>query len=994
MTWRFDDPRWLALLLIAIPCSWAAWTLLRAMSRARRASAILLRVALLGVLAAALAGLATARRVDHAAAIIVFDVSPSVARLSGSSRGGAARAAAEDAVRALGQRDRRARGDLFGVVSFGSRAVAVLSPARVGLGERAIMIDAGEETDLAGALRQAAAMLPPDAAGRLVLVSDGNQTTGDALAAAEELAGMSRGLISRGVPVDVVPIEYELSGEVALERVDAPPRAAAASRVGVRVTLRAQAPASGSLTLLVNGVPADANGAAPGVARRVELPAGESTQVIDVDLDQGHVHRFRAVFEPDSGGAGDVNLDNNTADAFTITPGRGRVLLADGALGREGAASSPLGESLTRAGIDVTRIAPAGVPGDLVGLQPYDVVILENVPADAMSEDARRTLAEAAGELGIGLVMVGGDASFGAGGWKGTPIEPILPVSLDLPERLMAPELAIVFVLDSSGSMRRSVMGSARSQQEIANESAAAAVRTLDRRDLVGVVAFDNNARVVVPLAPVDDPEGVAERIRGIAPNGGTNIPPGLELAAEQLKDVEAKVRHIIVLTDGKSEGTEELATMASDLAAGGIRVSTIGIGDDADLATLEAMAEAGDGAFYPVSNPNILPRVFARAVRVVRTPMIREGDFVPVMTAPDSPYLLGLGEVPVLGGLSLTQTRPEPTVVQALLTPEGEPVLSHWNVGLGQVVAFTSDAGRWAGAWLNWPGYERFWAGVVRGAARPATPPGFEPEVRIVDGRAIVRLSAADESGAPKDGLTVRSALYAPDGSRVDVELPQVGPGAYQASIPVERTGSYIAMIKTTENGTPAPPVIAGASHQGGRESRALESNRALLAAIAERTGGRVIAPGELAAADLFDRSGLAPQYVVRSLWPVLLVAAIPLLLLDIATRRVAWDRFQRDAEPGPARSVEGGALRAARARASADAGALALDDTDAERLRAAARDRRRAARIDRRVPVAPAAPPEPSPPSDLLAAKRRAAERFDESKNDAAGPEDPAAR
>jgi uncharacterized membrane protein len=711
----FQRPEWLFVLLLAIPTAVAGMLWFTPMSRVRRGSAVILRVALIALISGMLAGASTVRRTERLAVMAVVDVSGSVrifGDLGTDPKTGmpveALKAAHEFIAAAAGQ---RGADDLLGIVAFDGRAIAIATPSRGPVADRSLDTRMVEGTDIAAALRYAAALLPPAAAGRIVLFTDGNQTAGDALAAARALSARA----GSHVPIDVVPITLVAASEVMVEGVDTPPRAAAESTITVRVTLNSTGPATGVLSLTREGEVLDINGGEPGFGRRVELKGGRHVELITVPLPPGRVHRFAAVFEPDRDAEGraigDTRPENNRAEAFTATPGKGSVLLVDGVGGA--ASDSPartLVQALTQSGIETTLAPAEGLPTNLLAMEQYDLVILDNVPAEAVPPAVQEVLAAYVRDLGGGLVMVGGPDSFGAGGWKGSAIEPILPVKLDLPEKLVQPAAAVVFVIDNSGSMGRQVFASIRTQQEIANQSTALAVHTLDKTDLVGVVVFNSTTTVLVPLAPNSDPDRTSEEVMSIAPGGGTIMGPALEEARQQLRDVKASVKHVIVLSDGESMGKSSLPGLAEKMKKeDGISVSTIGIGDQMDPETMSRMAQVGGGQFYPVANASLLPKIFLKAIRVVRTPLIREGRFEPRILPVASPLTAGIaGPPPALTGFILTQRRPEPTITYAMAAPTGEPLLAHWTVDLGQVAAFTSDAHHWASDWVSGPGIGR----------------------------------------------------------------------------------------------------------------------------------------------------------------------------------------------------------------------------------------------------------------------------------------------
>src|SRR6185436_9659353 len=229
------------------------------------------------------------------------------------------------------------------------------------------------------------------------------------------------------------------------------------------------------------------------------------------------------------------------------------------------------------------------------------------------------------------------------------------------------------------------------SQQQVANEAAALAVKSLDKRDLVGVIVFNSETSVLVPLAKNDDAKATAEKILSISSGGGTVLGPAMEEAAKQLGQSKAALKHVIILSDGQSMQSETLPGIAAQMRRGGINVSTIAVGDGADDKTMRQIAIDGGGAYYPVTNPSLLPRFFLKAVKIIRSPMVREVEFQPVIHASGSPLVAGLSQPPPLGGLVLTQRRPEATITYAMTAPTGEPLLAHWSVDLGHVAAFTS---------------------------------------------------------------------------------------------------------------------------------------------------------------------------------------------------------------------------------------------------------------------------------------------------------------
>ncbi len=1014
----------------------------------RRALSVVLRSALVVMLALAMAGLSKSREADRFAAIAVVDVSDSV-RAFGATGNSAGASTPVETLSAIERARKflreastgRRPDDLMGVVVFDGLAIAASAPTRGDALDRSLDLRLREGTDIEGALRLAASLVPRDAVGRLILISDGNQTAGDAARAADAIASNS----SAKFPIDVVPVRYTIEHEVRVVSLDVPSASPADTLVTARVVLESASPVAGVLRLTDNTRPLvlgnDAAGQ-PATARRLRLPVGRYVETVEVRLPADRVHRLRAEFtpEPDASGAPvDTLAENNAAEAVTTTPGVSSVLIVDGS--RAGVGGGSLAQVLERRGLHVTSITPESMPTDLLTLQGYDLVILDNCPADDIDVSSQRNLGAFVRELGGGLIMTGGKQAFISGGWRGSLLEPILPVRLDSPNKILEPMVATVLVTDSSGSMAWPVFGSNKSKQQLANEAAAVAIRSIDPLDMVGLIVFNNSPEVLIPLAPNTDPAANADKAMNVQPDGGTNIPPALDLAASQLATTKAAVKHIIVLTDGRSQGRDYLPEQCARLNRQGIRVSTIAVGADADSEMMEQMASRGGGEYFYVASASTLPRIFLKAIRVARAPAYREEVFQPLLMPTGAPATVGLSALPPLNGLCLTEFRKDATVSNDIVSEQGEPVLSTWAVELGRVAAFTSDTGAssggsghaWAGSWLDWPGYETMWSQLARAIARPAMSVSFTTTTISEGGHTRIRLESIDDSLlAPEAGpLTMKGSVYAGDSTSTDLSFTPVGPGVFEATIPTPTSSDGPAIVIARPMRTPSAnqaerasavsPVIVGVSPPTSAELASLTSNTTLLEQIAARSGGRVLDLDD-AGARLFVRAGVPPRFAITPLTMPLLGWAIVLLMLDIANRRVAWDRLlstgeireaQRALEERSRKAAAGvgaalGSVRGARTDAHDPlvSTSLTLSDEDARRLRDQARENRRAARMAKQTQTTPNATSTPEPitqtatntpieststptdtaqdtreeASDLLAAKRRASKRFEE--------------
>jgi Ca-activated chloride channel family protein len=847
----------------------------------------------------------------------------------------------------------KAPDDRFGLVVFDGEAVALAAPTTGPYAVDDLDVRTVPGTSIADAIRLGLAMFPADTARRLVLVSDGNETIGDAIEAARQAAGASAGAdaLTRGraVPIDVLPIAYRVSGDVQIARLEAPPGAQPGQTITVRIVMEATRETTGRLSLRCENQAVDLNGAEPGRSRNIVVPEGQSVQLAEVELAETPVNRFEAVFEPDDPAA-DVLPDNNRAESFTATPGKGKILILDSRVQERPSLPAAI---LREAGLPVSVEAPESLPGDLLSLQNYDLIILDNVPAHELPPAAHALLARYVNDLGGGLIMLGGENSFGAGGWNGTALEAVLPLELDPPREMRLPQAALVLVLDRSGSMNMHVAGARATQQEVANEAAALAIESLRAESLVGVVTFNEFASEYVPLQRNDDPAAIARKVRGITAGGGTNIGPALRKAHTMLENVEAERKRVVCLSDGQSP-TGGLDAIVQGMVADNIKLTTIAVGDRADQNTMMRLAELGKGEFYPVINPKALPQVLVDSVQIINKPLIKEVPFVPVVRPTGASLTIGMENAPELEGLVVTAPRDDPRAVIELTDPDGEPLLARWQAGLGRVAAFTSDlGGPWSQNWVNWPVAARFFTQLARTTARPAVSHDAELITTIRDGRLQIILEAADPEEGFLDYLQVEGTVYAPHGDPIAVRLPQTAPGRYETSIPARDTGNYIVALNPRRGSRQLAPVIGGASRTTGEEFRRYRSNLALLDRIVELTAGRRLSLTEPGAVDLFDRSGMPPSVSLLPAWRDVLWAGLVLLLLDIAARRIAWSvggvrrlaaRALARVSPASVRGGEAAATLASLKRVSAE-----FDD----RLETSAR------RVEKLQPPPPVEPP-----------------------------------
>jgi uncharacterized membrane protein len=479
--------------------------------------------------------------------------------------------------------------------------------------------------------------------------------------------------------------------------------------------------------------------------------------------------------------------------------------------------------------------------------------------------------------------MIGGDQSFGPGGYYKTPVEETLPVSLDVRQKKHLPSLALALVIDKSGSMEGLKI-------QLTREAASAAAEFLSESDSLGVIAFDSEAYPIISLSNADDKQAIRQKIDSISASGGTNIYPGLQMAHDWLKASNAQLKHIILLSDGRSE-SGDFHGIARSIRDSGETLSTVAVGDDADNPLMGMLASIGGGRFYQVDSPETLPRIFTREASLASRSTIIEEPFSPRLSRPSAATNgIDWSAPPQLDGYVATAERDpvKSPAILSLISDKDDPVYAVWQYGLGRAAAFTSDAKpRWANKWMNWSGFGQFWAQLLRDVLRRESNGGLTPRIKITAGRGHVSIEATDANGAFRNSLQLQAQIISPDLSTNNVALDQTAPGQYEGDFDALARGAYLVTI-SENNGT--NKVTAGVVNSYSPEFNITGADEAVLSHISEITGGRSITND--GGFDLFaNRPSKTISYAI---WHTLMLTALMLLPFDIGIRRVLIDREQ----------------------------------------------------------------------------------------------------
>ncbi|MEZ4405136.1 MAG: VWA domain-containing protein [Polyangiales bacterium] len=778
------------------------------------------------------------------------------------------RATLEAALRARGENEMRA-------IAFAHRPASITLPARLGEGQHLDAIDPAAladrvggraGTDLAAALSFAYGQFPAGYLRRVVVLSDGVQTDGDALSEATRAARF-------GVRISVAPSRAPAPAEVAIRALNLPDRIRVDAPFDVRATVFSSRAARARLTLrqgeTINGLDGP---------REVELQPGEQEV------------RFRSVVRVPGDVTYSLTVDPLGTDRFrennryvttATVPGRPAVLYVEG----DPARGQWFRGALSGGDFEVEQRSGREFPQSLREMERFDFIVLSDVPADQVSAGAQEALGRYLRELGGGFMMAGGARSFGLGGWQGTTMERLLPVRMESERRRDQPSLALALVIDRSGSMQGQPL-------LLAQSAALATARALGPDDAIEVISFDTQPERIVRMQSARNRVRIENELRRLRPGGGTAIFPALDAANQDLALTRALTRHVILLTDGQGQSDEppRLRVLVDAMAADGITVSTVGLGAQVDRDLLETLARRGRGRSYVTADAHNLPQIFLRETSMVARSAAVEDPVLPRVVTPAS-FLRELqgGSTPYLYGYVSTRAKGPPAQVM-LETDSGEPLLARWRVGLGWSLAWTSDVkNRWAVEWIRWPRWQAFWTQLVREHMRQRRRQELGLRGEMIGGNLHVAIDAIGDDDRFRNGLDSELTIRGPTPSRDERRVPlrQVGPGRYEANVPMDRYGAFTLRAVHRRDGRVVAESVGRVDNPYPREYAALEPDLRLLRALAAATGGAVD-PSPRAAFD----PGRERIERAEPVWRYALFLAVGVMLVDLMLRRVRFGR------------------------------------------------------------------------------------------------------
>lgn len=734
---------------------------------------------------------------------------------------------------------------LAGIYSFSStlQTEAILSKTLKEV-PKFTNIEATDQTNIEQSLQLASGIVNSKKATRLVLLTDGNETKGNALEFASKFKGSN-------ISVDVVPFHQPVSTDVSLKSFVTPQVAYVGEQQQLVTEVHATAANKGELLLYENDKLVH--------QEAVELAQGSNVFTYKHTATAEGLVKYEAVVQVEQ----DAIFENNKLTSITMVQSEPHLLIVNGY-----DSASPIAAALGKQSISFNVVDAQSLPNELSSYLQYNAIIFDNVPGHLVGEAKMNVIEQAVKNFGVGFTMVGGENSFGLGGYFKTPIETILPVEMEIKGKEQLPSLGLVIVLDRSGSMYGSKL-------ELAKEAAARSVEMLRDEDTLGFIAFDDRPWEIIETGPLNNKEEAVDTILSVTPGGGTEIYGSLARAYENLADLKLQRKHIILLTDGQSQ-SGNYEDLIAEGKENGVTLSTVAIGQDADANLLEALSEMGTGRFYDVVDEQTIPSILSRETAMISRTYIEDNPFYPTIYNASGWNTLFANGVPQMNAYIGTTAKQGASVIAE--SEKEDPVLAQWQYGLGKTFAFTSDStGKWTGDWARWQDWGTFWQTLISQMLPSYNDVAYD--VRLESDGSFVITDPTNEA-AFLDVVAVNEA-----GEELETQLEAISASQIRAVVQAE-PGLIFFRIADEDQAI----FQAGISVPYSAEYELRPVNDELVEELTKQTGGSVLKEPKEVFRE-FTKKGADRQNIAT--W--LILAGMLLFFIDITIRRFGWSFFAK---------------------------------------------------------------------------------------------------
>jgi Mg-chelatase subunit ChlD len=660
----------------------------------------------------------------------------------------------------------------YGIVAFGKTAVVEDFLTSEKSFSHIMSAPDTTATNLEEAVSRGLSMIPENASGRLVILTDGRQTKGN-------IASTATAVTTRGVELLSMLYENEQDDDAYIEDVKLPSYLYAGDSYSVTVTVESNYETDGELLIWTGNRQTGTT--------EVHLNKGSNRFVIKQKVTGETEESFKVIIAA----SGDTCEENNSYSAYAVIDSLPKVLVVKGLKENGGAFSS----TLEAAGINYSEVSAGKAPDTLEEMLSYRSIILENVYRTDLPEGFLLNVETYVKDYGCGLICCGGKESFALGGYRDTELETVLPVDMELRGVNELPTLAMVMVIDHSGSMSDDT---GVSKLDLAIAAADAAVDELRDTDYVGVLTFDDTFTWQVTPVLASDKDAIHAKIRNIEEGGGTTIKPALNEALNKIKNIDADTKHVVLLTDGQGE-TSFYGDVMNSYEDAGVTLSTVAVGEDADTTILENLADACGGRYYYSDYAQDIPKIFAQEVFLSGDTYLQNGNFALAVNG-NNEITKGLyadGYPAILGYVSAT---PKSGASVLIATAEkDDPILSVMQYGLGHTVAWNTDVNNeWSGPLAKEDDYAGLWKHIIDYSAGNGSIGEDDVSVETANGSTKVTYRAKDYT----EQTSVEALYTDPDGNTDTVKLSASAPGVYESDLDTDITGIYNLSVRRTENG------------------------------------------------------------------------------------------------------------------------------------------------------------------------------------------------
>ncbi len=704
------------------------------------------------------------------------------------------------------------------------------------------------------------------AKGRVVLLSDGEENLGNSEIAINDYK-------DNDMNIDVFNPSDERKQSLFIENLILPGRVRTGSSFEMKVYINSSEEQQGKLRFYHNEK--------LGREEIIELNKGNNYFEYNITLSDPGFHSFRAEVEGDK----DYYKMNNILSAYVIVEGAPHILYLNG----EGEMIPRFLQGLQDKGLAVSRMESKYFSYNLRELQKYDAVIMENIAADTLNLKQIKNIISYVSDTGGGLLVMGGDNSFGAGSYTKSPLNSLLPLSSEVKSEVYFPTISISIVFDKSDSMKeiQSPKGNL-TKLDLAKEATIGVIDLLVKEEKLGIIAFDTNSTVLAPLQEVNDKYVLYEKFSQIRSGGGTNIYSGLKEAHKMLEVDESSVKHVILISDGKSSPAD-FDSLISIFNENKISLTTVAVGKDADKKLMKRLAREGNGEYYYTDNIKSLPAVFSAEAKRITNPAIINKK-VKVNAADNLKSISNINQLKIPTLNKFNATTQQKTADLLLYTENNFPVMANWRYGLGRTVAFTGDSGSdFAAGWTEWKEYDQFWSDILKWLMRPQESNFFHPYIVQREDEFLITADVINNDGEYVNYLDINTIISGPGDYQKKINLDQRGPGLYQAEVDVGSRGAYLFTMNWQDKNDSMKHNSAGFVLSYSQEYLPADGNK-VLEKMTDETGGRKLESPQ----EVFS---YRPRYVSgkKDLWHIFVLVALIIFMIEIALRVISYNLLRR---------------------------------------------------------------------------------------------------